>query len=143
MIYPVLFIAILGTIRITTSPKPVPAVNSFPTLSLDRAAFILALEGSSFLVSPNSSTVKSFVDVLFADLLATKNVSLTYFTNEQQAEQFYLNTNTDDDTVDYIGLHFEDGTLVNFNYTIRMEYSSVAPSSSKYGNQGMYINIKV
>ena len=135
VVYPVLFIAILGVIRITTAPSPLPPVPSFNSQPL--SLFSPYLQGGSFLVSPNTSVIRSFISELFDELLPSiGNVSLNYFDSESDAEDFYMNASAYGSTLQYFGVSFADGNLANSSYTIRMPFSRIATSSTKYGNQG-------
>ena len=131
---PIYFVGILGAMKLGLQPAEQPAVQ-FPEQDLASAPQV-DIWNKVLYISPDSAAVEQFTETVL-DLLGVApgdhKGKYRLFNSARESEDAYKGNSSSVAA----GIDFHDGSLNSAVYTIRMDYESIADSSSMYGNQGM------
>ncbi|XP_070580684.1 cholesterol transporter ABCA5-like isoform X2 [Ptychodera flava] len=122
LLWPIYFVLILGSIRISIQPKTLPSIPEFPSVDLAYSA----KPKSPFAVAPNTSQVKLVVNSLTT--MMGVEAAMFYQTEDDLIDGYVSNSSAFSTAVIFAA----DDPLTDMNYTIRMAYQSLPWNSDLF-----------
>ena len=128
--YPIYFVLILALIKHFVQPSIESAIPLFPKTPVS-----MEVPSGQLYVSPNSSAVGHLMDRVTAKLQSGGPLAYVMFASADDAADRYR---TNDGRNVTAGINFDDGTLANLTYMIRMNFYNIASTdvAAVYSSEG-------